>query len=180
MSAPRYTLTQITTNFMALLPKGDAWPRDQLSNLYAFCYAICPLMQNTTDNAAMVLDQSIPSAVYNMILEWNQTLGLPDPCQGPNPTIPEQQAQILSKFISDGGQSKAFFISYANLLGYSITIKEFLPWLVGISRPGMLVPNPGAAFYWQINTSISGPQPELECELNNVKPAQTKLSFVYA
>jgi uncharacterized protein YmfQ (DUF2313 family) len=179
MTAPTYTTQQLTQQFMTLLLRGECWPKSTNSNWYALAYALMPVMQVMTSNAAMVLNQSVPDAVFNMITEWNESLGLPDPCLGPNPTILQQQQQILAKFIGNGGQSRDFYISYAALLGYTVQIQEFLPWLVGIYRPGMPVPSGNAGNVWVVSVDTPGPAPILECELKNIIPAQTTVLFSY-
>jgi uncharacterized protein YmfQ (DUF2313 family) len=179
MTAPQYSTQQLTEQFMTLLLRGDCWPKDKNSNFYALAYSLMTIMQVMTSNAAMVLNQSRPDKVFNMIEEWNESLGLPDECLGANLTIAQQQAQILAKFLGTGGQNKAFYISYAALLGYTIQIEEFLPWLVGINRPGMPVPSSNAGNVWVVHVSTSGPAPILECEIKRIIPAQTTVLFSY-
>ena len=55
----------------------------------------------------------------------------------------------MMKMTMMGGQSRSFFIWVAQQLGYTITIREYSPFMVGISRVGLTLDDQGYP-KWQI------------------------------
>ncbi|WP_197520275.1 putative phage tail protein, partial [Paraburkholderia tropica] len=54
--------------------------------------------ERSTSRANYLLIDSFPPTAYELLPEWESTLGLPDPCAGEAPTIPQRQAQVLARF----------------------------------------------------------------------------------
>lgn len=183
--------------FMNLLPIGAVWPRDQDSVIAQVSLA---LIRNYTRNAtaaAGLLEDAMPIAPVMMLPEWEESLGLPDPCAGPSPTIQERQQQVNARFTAAGGQSVPYFIALAASLGYSVTITQFAPFRAGINAVGQPISGETWAFAWQINApqftierfsagrdAVGDPLASwgntvLQCEMQRVAPAHTVLIFNY-
>jgi uncharacterized protein YmfQ (DUF2313 family) len=80
-------------------------------------------------------------------------------------TISDRQTALVTKMTLLGGQSRAFFTAAAAKIGYTINIREFSPFMCGVSRCGDTrnlddgvhyrweIGPPEIRFYWVINVS---------------------------
>jgi len=181
----------------ALMPRGIIWRRDPESLEMATLGALAPTYTRTTAAAARLLIDAFPSTTFNLLSEWESSLGLPDPCTALNPTIAQRQAAVRAKFGARGVLSKGFFIALAAELGFTITIDEFRPFVAGDPVGGPLY---GAiwAFVWQVNapqietfyfsagTSSAGDPlttydaGELVCRIRENAPAETTVIFAFS
>jgi len=133
------------------MPRGRVWPRDPDAVQSDFCSAMAPSFRRVTDAAAFLLKDAFPATTVQLLPEWEESLGLPDPCAGPGQTIQQRQQQVLTKFAADGGQSANYFIALIATLGFSgATITNFAPFRAGINRAGDPVYGPGWAFTWLV------------------------------
>lgn len=180
------------------LPRGRVWPaRDNLNCVQA--QTLAPLMDTYSRLAARdahLLVDAFPQTAYELLPEWEYTLGLPDPCAGTSPTLQQRQQQVVARLTARGGQSIDYFINFAASLGYPITITQFAPFRVG-QTVGQSLNGEAWAFAWQINAptftveqfrvgrdTVGEPLANwgntvLQCEMNRLKPAQTTLLFSY-
>ena len=70
--------------------------------------------------------EAIPGLSNELLTDWENDLGLPDECSPLAPSIGERQRIAHAKYTGNYyGQSKQFFIDYAEKLGALITIQEF-------------------------------------------------------
>jgi uncharacterized protein YmfQ (DUF2313 family) len=181
----------------ALMPRGIIWRRDPGSLQMATLGALAPTYTRTTAAAAQLLIDAFPSTTFNLLPEWEASLGLPDPCTAPNPTVAQRQASVRAKFGARGVLSKGFFIALAAELGFTITIDEFRPFVAGDPVGGPLY---GAvwAFVWQVNApqvetfyfsagtgSAGDPLTtydagELVCRIRENAPAETTVIFAFS
>lgn len=180
-----------------LMPMGRIWPREpdavQTQVLATWVPAYARLYAR--DNHLLV--DSFPATAVELLPEWEATLGLPDPCAGPAPTIVQRQAQVVARLTARGGQSVPYFTAYAAQLGFPVTITEFVPARYG--RPNYGKPRYGRdwAHVWRVTAPAVAVTPArygahragepyaswgskvLECELGEIKPAHTILQFAY-
>jgi uncharacterized protein YmfQ (DUF2313 family) len=182
MSAPLYSAADYLSALQKLMPRGRVWPRDAEAIQTKTLAGLTAVYERNNQRANQLLVDAFPSTTTELIAEWESTLGLPDPCAGPAPTLQQRRAQVVATFANPGGQSIAYYIAYAKLLGYDITITQFPP----------------DQFKWQINASLntvkyfrtgisaageslaSWGNDVLECEMNRIKPAHTTLIFSYS
>ena len=94
--------------------------------------------------------ESDPRLTIELLPDWERAWGLPDPCFPDATSIAERQAMLVLKMTWLGGQSRAYFIELMEWLGYTITIKEYAPFMAGISEVGDTRPQPDQAFRWYI------------------------------
>lgn len=129
--------------------------------------------------AGVLLDGSLPGAALNAFLpEWEATLGLPDPCAGAAPTFEQRRAQVRSRFLGIGGQSRRHFIEFAGIIGFEIEITNYTPFKAGRSTVGNPVASDAWTFVWgvTIKANTGGLSPAaLLCELEAIKPAETTI-----
>jgi uncharacterized protein YmfQ (DUF2313 family) len=197
MRIPAYSTQDFLNAHQALLPTGLAWPRDADAVMTGTFHGLSAVYARQAARAANLLIEANPATTLELLPEWEETLGLPDPCAGISPTIQQRRAQVVARFSNSGGQSIPYFINFAASLGYAVTTKEFAPFRCGQSYCGDALGGEEWAYTWAIvaplNTviyfyagrSAAGEalgvwqNTVLECELRQVKPAHTILQFIY-
>lgn len=198
MAVPIYRAEDYLAALQALMPRGRVWPRDADAVQTKTLAGLAPSYVRNNQRAATLLVEALPSTTYELLPEWEATLGLPDPCAGPSPTIEGRRAQVVARFAGSGGQSIPYFVSFAANLGYTITISEFIPARAGILRAGQPLNGAAWAYAWRVHSSLntvrharagafSAGEPlaswgnaVLECELKAIAPAHTVLLFSYS
>jgi len=190
------TANQYFEEMKALLPRGVFWEiedGDVLSNLLG---ALSEEFARIDARALGLLDEVDPRTVYELLADSERDLGLPDSCTDQVDTLAERRDALHSKLISVGGQSRQYFISLAQALGYSITISEFRSFVAGGGAAGGALTNSQWSHAWQANAaaetirefvvgSAAGESlrdwgnESLECVLNKYKPAHTTVLFAY-
>lgn len=197
MLIPAYTSQDFVNALQGLFPPGSVWPRDQDSVQAATLQGIAPTFERQAARARNLLVDGNPATTVELLPEWEQTLGLPDPCAGVSPTLQQRRAQVVARFANTGGQSIPYFISFALDLGYTVTTREFAPFRCGQSAAGDPVGGEDWSYAWAIVAPLTSPvrfsagksaagealaiwqNQVLECELRRVKPAHTILQFNY-
>jgi len=180
--------------FVAYLPYGQAWPRDLGSTLDRACRGLAYYWGSVDDRAADLLEtESDPRATSELLLDWERNWELPDPCETfPPTTEPARRDDLLFKMTLLGRQDRQFFIDMAARQGQTVTIREYAPYMCGVSRVGdtrmasltddtahfrwQLGP-PEMRYYWQVDLEnvLTG----VECMFERYKPAQTDVVFTY-
>jgi len=124
--------------FLALLPNGQAWPKHAIDSvLWQACDGLNQYWGTVDGRAADLLErESNPGTTIELLPDWERNWGLPDPCYTAPLTIGERQQALLLRMTIQGAQSRDFFISVADYIGYTIHITEFRPFRVGMDRCG--------------------------------------------
>lgn len=180
-----------------LLPRGRAWARDVGSTQDRVLGVFAQMFADHCGRSFNLLKDAFPATSYELLPEWEATLGLPDPCAGPLPTVQQRVSQVVARFTYTGGQSIDYFKSVALALGYTITIQQFTPSRFG--RPfGQPFGGQNWAHVWQVNApqfsvhkfqfgagSFGEPFASwnnnvLSCELTAIMPAHTILNFKFS
>jgi len=198
MSAPNYSAADYLSAMQALMPRGRVWPKESDATQTKALSGLVQVYARTNARANNLLVDAFPASTEELLPEWEATLGLPDPCAGVSPTIQQRQAQVLARFIAQGGQSVAYFTQIAATLGYTITITQFAPFRFGQSTFGTPLYSTAWAFAWQVNAPTFSVQKfkfgvdvfgepfafwsnnVLQCELQRYAPAHTYLLFKYS
>jgi uncharacterized protein YmfQ (DUF2313 family) len=194
---PAFGDADYQTAMQRLLPRGAAWRTDPNATLSATLLALAPTYTRGTAAAAQVLIDADPATTRNLLSEWEASLGLPDPCTVVNPSLEQRQAAVRAKFGARGSMSIPFFIALAAELGFTITITEFAPFVVG-DPVGLPLYGPAWAFAWEVGApmvatfhfsvgqSVAGDPltsydaPELICRISQNAPAETTVYFVFS
>ena len=123
---------------MALLPRGQAWPRDPGSTLVLTMTGLADYWGFVDGRAADLLEiESDPRATRELLPDWERNWGLPDPCIKEPISLPDRRRALVAKMTMIGGQSREFFYHIGNeVLHYHISITEFAPYMCGVSRCG--------------------------------------------
>jgi uncharacterized protein YmfQ (DUF2313 family) len=125
------------TALASLLPPGIAWPRTEDSVLMRAIRSLAQFFGFVDGRAADLLErESDPRKTIELLPDWERNWGLPDKCVAEPLTIGDRQAALVAKMTLLGSQARAFFIAAAARIGYTVTIREFAPFMCGISRCG--------------------------------------------
>jgi uncharacterized protein YmfQ (DUF2313 family) len=189
------TAEQYLAQLQALLPQGAAWPREPGVVLTDVLRAPAEELARADARAEQLVDEADPRTTLELLVDWERVAGLPDPCFGESLTISGRRASLFQKLTELGGASRAYFISVAEAIGFTVTITEFTKHTVqhSVDHP---IYGEQWNFVWQVNAPLhtvrahtvqsgvdeplatSGNQP-LECVITALKPAHTFVQFKY-
>lgn len=174
----RFSVTDYARAFRGLMPRGRAWPEDETSVFHRVLKGLSGIYARSDAAAVALLKDAFPVGTVDLLPEWEASLGLPDPCAGPSPTVEQRQAAVHARFISGGGQSRARFIEFAAALGFTIEIEVYAPFIVDRSAVGEALADDAWSFAWGVRILASdfGLDPAvLICELEAIKPAESTI-----
>ncbi|MES2034885.1 MAG: putative phage tail protein [Pseudomonadota bacterium] len=196
MADSLFSTLDYTQALTALLPRGRVWPKDPGSAQHAVMAGFAPTFQRLDARAQTLLVEAFPATTTELLPEWEDSLGLPDPCDGPDQTVDQRRAQVLNKFVSAGGQSVLYFEGVLARLGYpTATITQYAPFRVGIDHVGFPIYGIEWIYHWTINlptlsifwfevgvSSVPGPlfaisDQAVFCVIDDLKPAHTTVDF---
>jgi len=198
LAAPTLLSADFLRAFQALLPRGRVWPRDQDAVVTKTFAGLAPSYERNSSRAVDLLKDAFPGTTFELLPEWEETLGLPDPCAGAAPTIPQRQAQVVARLVGVGSPTIANLIAFAANLGYTVTITQFVEARAGHMRAGDACNGVAWNFAWQINAPLntvvfalagamaagdplaSFGNEVLECEIRAIMPAHTVPIFAYS
>lgn len=182
---------------LALLPAGQAWPRDLDTRLAALLYGQAEELARIDARGLDLIEESDPRTTTELIGEWEAEYGLPDACTAKLPdTLAARRTALWQKVLLIGGQNRQLYINLAAAAGYVVTIEEFEPVRAGIGRAGDALTNGD----WTYTFRVYGPSvevtpltaggsagsrlrdwgiPALECPIRRYKPAHTQVLFAY-
>jgi uncharacterized protein YmfQ (DUF2313 family) len=154
MPAPLFSAADYVAAFQSLLPRGRAWPRDSDATITQLLQGLAKIYERSNGGANQLLVDAFPATAYQLLGEWESTLGLPSRYSAAPTTTGERQSQVVAALTDTGGQSVAYFVGLAAKLGYAITITHFKPYSV---RAPVNAPIYGKAWAhaWQINVSLN-------------------------
>ena len=149
---PAYSEDEFAKAMARLLPTGRVWRWDDDSVLQETLRALAPTYVRSSAAAAQLLVDVDPSTTFNLLEEWEASLGLPDPCTPLGATIAQRQAAVRAKFAARGTLTKQYFIDLAGQLGIDITITEYSP-----SHFGFLFGMPFGGAEWANVWQVTAP-----------------------
>jgi uncharacterized protein YmfQ (DUF2313 family) len=133
----RRTGDDYANQFLTLLPQGQAWPKEPGSTLYQTCFGLSEYWGFVDGRAGDLLErESDPRKTLELLPDWERAWGLPDPCLPSATTLDERRRMLLFVMRLVGTQSRNFYEQVMEWLGYTITIKEFAPFMAGVSEAG--------------------------------------------
>jgi uncharacterized protein YmfQ (DUF2313 family) len=122
---------------LALLPQGQAWPREPGSELVMTVDGVADYWGTVDGRAGDLLEiESDPRATLELLPDWCRNWQIPDPCLRQDLSTAEKRLALVAKMTLLGGQSRQFFIDLGAAIGYTITIREYAPFMTGVSRCG--------------------------------------------
>lgn len=195
----RYSLADYKAALLSLLPVGRVWSRDPAGAQAQLMDGLAPTFVRLDARAQALLVDAFPASTVELLGEWEQSLGLPDPCEGEDQTLQQRRAQVVTRLVAAGGQSVSYFLQVIERLGYEgATIEEFTPFKadVGVADAPVYdeswahawrITVPGLRFY-EFSADISAADEALLtiandvviCVVNQLKPAHTTVIYVAA
>jgi uncharacterized protein YmfQ (DUF2313 family) len=121
-----------------LLPTGPAWPREPDHVLQIVLAGLAQIWGDEVEvlAARLLVNESDPRQTVILLPDWEKAWGLPDECLAEPLTVADRQKALVAKMTMLGAQSRAFMTAQAAREGYAITIKEYAPFMCGVSRCG--------------------------------------------
>lgn len=205
LSSP--TAAELLPSFLALLPRGRAWQTDEWEQpvgstvMHRFWRGVAAAFGDFYRAAnVLVLGSTIVTADQQTLADWEDDLGLPDPCVDPGATVAARRRLARLRLLP-GGASPGFFTCLASRYGVTVTIKDKIrPFECGRSQCGGedgCANDPDAWYvycevtapdmYFEAGAGECGRTPlgqrakrsDLECLFNKMKPAHTTVYFIY-
>lgn len=152
MAEALFTQADYEAALLALLPVGRAWPRDRDALQASLMAGFAPTLVRIDARAQTLLVDLFPATTLELLPEWEASLGLPDPCEGPDPVVQQRRQQVVNRLVNTGGQSKAYYLDVLERLGFTgATITEFTPFKADVSHADGIVYDESWAHTWQLN-----------------------------
>lgn len=191
--------TSYQHQLVQLPPPGAAWPRDSVSVLASLLGAFGDPLSRVEERLAQLIAEYDPRTTYELLVEWEMALGLPDACAEPAASLDARRALIWRKLAYAAGQTPSFYIALAASIGFEIEIHEFDP-DVDDYDPSLTAAIAGGRwrYVWRVHVLNAGDfsyarigDPVgvrlvegdaaigLECILTAAKPAHTHVIFSY-
>lgn len=171
-----------------LFPPGPAWSKDPNDVLNKILAGLAVEFARADQRLDDLVNEADPRTTSDLLSDWERVAGLPDNCQGELAnTAQGRRAALVSKLRAQGGQTPGYYIDVAASLGYTVTITEHVE-----------TDESGIYSTWTVQTSVaanivnfragrsragerlrSWGSSDLECKLNQLKPAHTRIQFSY-
>lgn len=140
-----------------------------------------------------LLNEMDPASVSELVPDWEQVMGLPDPCLGVDLAFEDRRLAVRQRLVAVGGQARSYFIELAIQQGYpEASITEHRAPRFGRSRFGKArFGTWKAQFMWTLDSGPrrrlgrrfgasfwgerfgSNPSGALECVIRRGSPAHT-------
>lgn len=180
-----------------LLPRGRAFPRQIGSVQDNFWKTVADRLAAVHARLADLTErEGFPPTAVELLSDWEEALGLPDPCLGANPVTAARQAAVAARLAATGGQSVPYYEQVATNLGGEIEVTEYAParfgpdkfgtsafqvpaaaytWLVALINPAFFFAQAGVSHFgepfWQNGSS------PIQCEIQRLAPGHTQVDF---
>lgn len=123
--------------FFALQPPGQALPTDPDSVWGRLLDGLAREYGRTESRSSALVRESDPRQSAVLLPDWERVCGLPGDCAiAWDSTLQARRAAVVAQLTGAGGQRIAYFQQLAALLGLSIRVTEYRPFLTGLSRCG--------------------------------------------
>lgn len=193
----RLTPDQYRSQMRALSPPGQALTDQPDSNLQQLLQALSEEYARLDGRLHDLVREGNPESTNELLTDWERLLDLPGTCETLPETIQERRFSAHAKLIRVGGSSPSYFIELAETLGYQVGITEYRPFRAGFSGAGDSLTNDQWLHYWMVSAaetavvdfsagqSAAGEpvrswgEDQLECPIEQLKPAHTVVNFSY-
>ena len=178
-----------------VMPRGKAWPRELNADLTRFLRALARRLSRVESNGDALLTEMRPETTFQLLSDWETYLGLPE-CELDSDTIEDRRRAAVEKHHRKGGLAPWQIEDVAKALGFTITVRVFLPhhcmrscmyplyparyrWLLQIEVKDMQ----GGRFTCMDNVMtplISNRVRNLECVLSKYRLAGSGYEYIYS
>lgn len=136
-------MTRFLQSLMQLLPPGWAFPRGE-SVLMRTLTAFAQLLADRHAWVQRLVQQWMPHRTCSRVEEWEDALGLPDPCFGPDQDAEQRRNNMLARLRGDlalpyddsSADSPGAIVAYLAQYGYQARAWYNWPFRVGRNRAG--------------------------------------------
>ncbi|ACR32496.1 putative phage tail protein [Burkholderia glumae] len=187
-----------------LLPPGFAFPRAPGSVVMRWLKAWAAVLREHHDWAKSAVRQWIPHRTCSRLEEWEEALGLPDPCFAGERDEEQRRTNMLARLRGDvdlayddsSAESPAAITAYLARYGYQVEVWYSTPFRVGRNRVGDRL----GALNGVLNVKVlylcqpfrvgrnrvgqrlricSQDGTEIECLLARIAPARFQINVIY-
>lgn len=186
-----------------LLPTGWAWPRHMQTVLMRMTGALADTEAEFLDFTGRQMEQWRPDRTCSRLEEWEEALGLPDPCLGADQTDEQRRTSVLVRFRGtqvpyddSSADSPGAIAMYLAEFGYDVEVWYSWPFRVGRNRVGdrlglldgvLNVRVPGYCERFRIGLNhvgerlaiCKGDGTEITCLLKRVVPSRFAINVVF-
>lgn len=166
------TAAHYLQQLQALLPTGRAWPRDPEAIPTKRLQALADELARVDARAQDAINEVLADTTDERLSEWELITGV------------SGREAVLAQLAAQGGADEVYFIELANILGLTATIDDDLtgyePNFTCISPCNADLQGFNKRFWWRVTVDAAGPQPALEALFIKLKPAHTRVEFVYS
>jgi uncharacterized protein YmfQ (DUF2313 family) len=180
----------------ALLPRGVLWRLEQGSAISNLLLGVSDELARIDARGENLIDEIHAPSTFELLADFERVYGLPDPCLGEDQSTSQRIASVVQRITAIGGQTAAYYIGIAAAIGFTITITEFKAHDVDDDVEYSLL-SEAWNFAWQVNAPLNTVgeltveetvddalawfgNEQLECVLEELKPAHTEIIFAYA
>lgn len=169
-----------------LLPRGELWALVQGSWLSKLLLGISDELVRVDGRAAVLLEEWDPRTATETLEEWERVLGI---TPGDGATNAERRLVVATKIIATGGSTPLYFVLVAASLGFvALVVESATPnvWTMTVDLGQSTSPFAVVTQEFRAGASRAGDRlnswcvPELEDEINRLKPAHTRALFIYS
>lgn len=164
----------------ALLPPGGAWPIEGDSDLQKMIAAIAEEFARIDLRAEQLILEIDPRTATELLNEWEEALGLPDPCITGTLTFAERRQNAYVAYTLRSAPSDEWLISVAKNIGFDITITNPSPGLWQVNAPAetLQLATYGNTVYGDPYRTF-GREQLLECTMSKLNRAHATVQFNY-
>ena len=173
--------TQYVAALIALAGRGRAWRPAATSRTAKFWLGVAREMVRGHDWLVSLIAELDPSTATTTLDAWERSLGLPESGQVIAATTAERRLDITAKLLSRAVVSKDQWVAFAEANGYTnvtITSGHAAQFTCNSQCDDPVTGPYYCAAVWTL--TMTGTQnTAFEAMANKIKPAQTRLLFVY-
>lgn len=191
-----FTQDEIKQKIIQLFPEGPAWNFDKDSDYDNLADALAYEVTLVSTEIERLIREANPLYMDTFLQGREEEANTKDSCQVAA-TVKERLDRVIYKWRNTGGQSIQFLINAAADIGYTITITETNPFTPGSLVGDLLTNGDDWAHTFYVNGALYVVKPfivgtsavgealaiwgneELECLINNIKPAHTTVLYSY-
>ena len=172
---------QYVRALIQLAGRGRAWQPESTSRTAKFWLGVSRELVRLHDWLVDQVEEHDPSTATDSLDAWERSLGLPESGEVIAATAAERRLDITAKLFSRAVVSKSDWVTFAEAAGYTnvtITSGHASRFTVNSECNDPLTGPYWCAAVWTL--TMTGTQnTAFEAMANKIKPAQTRLLFVY-
>ena len=190
-------IEQYHRQLLSLLPRGKAWPKEAGTVISRLLRAEASQLAEIDRVAVGLLNEFLPNLTFDLLEEWEQSVGLPDACTDLGSTIQQRRAAVVNKVVSRLDTNSDTYVRIGREFGIEITVDEHdqaraandsaLDTSNGRWRNvwWVTIPTSSPPRRFDVLSDVNTPllvverNTELECRLRAASPGHTELHTVY-